>query len=126
MTGRGDIPRLVIAAVVEAPIRLYRRYLSPVLPRRCKYEPSCSVYALSALRSYGIVRGLLLAGWRVLRCNPFSHGGYDPVEAQSIFARGRHGAEGHSSRFGARLATREAQTGQVEPDRADRHVEVRT
>jgi uncharacterized protein len=74
-----------MTVVLEAPIRFYRRFLSRALPRRCKYEPSCSVYALSALRSCGMVRGLVLAGWRVLRCNPLSNGGFDPVEAQTLF-----------------------------------------
>ncbi len=71
--------------VVQAPIVLYRRVISPALPRRCKYEPTCSAYAVQALREFGILRGLVLAVWRVLRCNPFSHGGYDPVEAQLVF-----------------------------------------
>jgi uncharacterized protein len=70
-------------------IRLYRRFVSPLLPARCKYEPSCSTYALEAIRSFGIARGVVLAGWRLLRCNPFSHGGYDPVEAQRLFAAPR-------------------------------------
>ena len=60
-------------------IAAYRRLLSPVLPRRCKYEPSCSVYASTAVRRFGAARGALLAAWRLLRCNPFSHGGFDPV-----------------------------------------------
>jgi putative membrane protein insertion efficiency factor len=77
--------RWLAVLVVEAPIRFYRRFVSPALPRRCKYEPSCSSYALSAVRSYGVGRGVVLAGWRLLRCNPFSHGGYDPVEAQKLF-----------------------------------------
>ena len=70
-------------------IRLYRRFLSPLLPRACKYHPSCSVYALQAIQTYGILRGCVLAGWRLLRCNPFSHGGFDPVSAQSLFRRRR-------------------------------------
>ncbi len=70
-----------------APITLYQRVLSPMLPRQCKYEPSCSMYASRALERYGILRGLVLAGWRLLRCNPWSHGGYDPVEAQTLFRR---------------------------------------
>ena len=70
-----------------APIRAYQRVISPALPRRCKYEPTCSSYALQAIDSYGILRGAVLAGWRLLRCNPFSHGGYDPVTAQSLFPR---------------------------------------
>ena len=72
--------------VVRAPILVYRRVISPALPRRCKFEPTCSTYALEALREFGILRGLVLATWRVLRCNPFSHGGYDPVDAQRLFS----------------------------------------
>lgn len=75
-----------IAAVT--PIVIYQRYISPGIPRRCKYEPTCSRYAVDAIREYGILRGLLLAGWRLLRCNPWSHGGYDPVEAQRVFRIG--------------------------------------
>lgn len=75
-----------LQAVVLAPIRLYQRVISPALPRHCKYEPTCSHYAVQAIRRYGILRGLVLAGWRLLRCNPWSHGGLDPVEAQRLFA----------------------------------------
>jgi putative membrane protein insertion efficiency factor len=71
--------------VVRAPLVVYRRVISPALPRRCKYEPTCSAYAVRALEEFGILRGLVLAAWRVLRCNPFSHGGYDPVDAQRLF-----------------------------------------
>jgi putative membrane protein insertion efficiency factor len=71
--------------VVVAPIELYRRAISPALPRRCKYEPSCSRYAAQAIGQFGILRGLVLAGWRLLRCNPWSHGGFDPVEQQRVF-----------------------------------------
>ena len=62
-----------------APIRAYQRWLSPALPRRCRYEPTCSAYAVEAIRRFGAARGLVLAAWRLLRCNPFSHGGFDPV-----------------------------------------------
>jgi len=75
-----------MARVAQAPIVLYRRVISPALPRRCKYEPTCSAYALGALREFGILRGLVLGMWRVLSCNPFSHGGYDPVDAQRLFS----------------------------------------
>jgi uncharacterized protein len=75
------------AAVLTAPIRLYQRFISPLLPRRCKYEPTCSAYAVQAVRSFGPVRGTVLAVWRVLRCNPFSHGGHDPVSSQRVFRR---------------------------------------
>jgi putative membrane protein insertion efficiency factor len=71
--------------VLVAPIRFYQRFISPGLPRRCKYHPTCSEYAVNAIRTYGVFKGLVLAGWRLLRCNPWSHGGYDPVEAQTIF-----------------------------------------
>jgi hypothetical protein len=71
--------------VATAPIRFYSRFISPGLPRRCKYEPTCSAYAAQAVERFGILRGLVLAGWRLLRCNPWSHGGYDPVDAQRLF-----------------------------------------
>lgn len=60
-------------------IGAYRRWLSPALPRRCRYEPTCSAYAAESVRRFGAARGFLLATWRLLRCNPFSHGGFDPV-----------------------------------------------
>jgi putative membrane protein insertion efficiency factor len=75
----------ILRAVVLAPIALYRRFISPGLPRRCKYEPTCSAYAAQAIRDFGILRGLVLAGWRLLRCNPWSHGGFDPVDRQTLF-----------------------------------------
>jgi uncharacterized protein len=68
-----------------APIRAYQRAISPALPSRCKYYPSCSEYGVQAIRSYGILRGLVLAAWRLLRCNPWSLGGVDLVEDQKLF-----------------------------------------
>jgi putative membrane protein insertion efficiency factor len=76
----------LLSRAVLAPVTLYQRLISPALPRRCKYEPTCSAYAARAVREYGILRGLVLAAWRLLRCNPWSHGGYDPVAAQRLFA----------------------------------------
>ncbi|MEA2167967.1 MAG: uncharacterized protein QOF76_1267 [Solirubrobacteraceae bacterium] len=73
--------------VVLAPLRFYRRFISPGLPPRCKFHPSCSAYAVQVVERYGILRGVVLAVWRVLRCNPWSHGGFDPPEAQTLFAR---------------------------------------
>ena len=67
------------------PIRVYQRLLSPIVGERCKYYPSCSEYAAQAIQRYGILRGLVLAGWRLLRCNPWSLGGVDPVENQRLF-----------------------------------------
>ena len=58
-------------------------------PNTCKYHPSCSEYALAALREYGLLRGAVLAGWRLLRCNPWSHGGVDYVGQQRLFGRRR-------------------------------------
>lgn len=60
-------------------IRLYQKYVSPAKPPSCRFTPTCSNYAIGALREWGLVRGLALTVWRVLRCNPFSKGGYDPV-----------------------------------------------
>jgi uncharacterized protein len=60
-------------------IRAYSRRISRHLPRRCRYEPTCSAYAAQAIRRFGAGRGALLAAWRLLRCNPFSDGGFDPV-----------------------------------------------
>jgi putative membrane protein insertion efficiency factor len=57
----------------------YRRFLSPLLPPSCRYFPTCSEYGYEAIAKYGIIRGGRLAVWRVLRCNPFVRGGYDPV-----------------------------------------------
>jgi putative membrane protein insertion efficiency factor len=61
------------------PLAVYHRWISPAFPRRCRYEPTCSAYAGQAVRRFGLFKGLVLAAWRLLRCNPFSHGGFDPV-----------------------------------------------
>ena len=74
-----------LRSLVVLPIRLYRLLVSPVLGARCKYYPSCSEYAAQAIRQFGILRGLILAGWRLLRCNPWSDGGFDPPEHQRLF-----------------------------------------
>jgi putative membrane protein insertion efficiency factor len=74
-------PRRLLVLIV----RVYQRIVSPMLGQRCKYHPSCSEYAAQAIGTFGVLRGLVLAGWRLMRCNPFSHGGYDPVEAQRLF-----------------------------------------
>jgi len=61
------------------PIAAYQRWVSPAMPRRCRFEPTCSAYASIAIRRFGLLRGLVLATWRLLRCNPLSDGGFDPV-----------------------------------------------
>lgn len=74
-------------------VRGYRLVVSPLVPQtiggRCKYHPSCSQYALDALREFGLFRGAVLAAWRLLRCNPWSHGGVDYAHDQRVFPLGR-------------------------------------
>ena len=60
-------------------IKLYQRYVSPLKRTKCPYITTCSQYGLEAIEKYGAIKGSLLAAWRILRCNPFSSGGYDPV-----------------------------------------------
>lgn len=67
------------ARLLSLPIVAYRRWISPALPARCRFHPSCSAYALEAISVHGAVRGFYLAVRRVLRCQPFHPGGYDPV-----------------------------------------------
>jgi uncharacterized protein len=74
-----------LRAILIVPIVAYQRFISPALPRRCKYYPTCSDYAVQSVREFGVLRGSVLAAWRLVRCNPFSNGGYDPVEAQTLF-----------------------------------------
>jgi uncharacterized protein len=76
---------LNIRVVGVAPIRAYQRLVAPALGQRCKYYPSCSEYAAQAIGRFGILRGLVLGTWRLLRCNPWSHGGFDPIDAQRLF-----------------------------------------
>jgi putative membrane protein insertion efficiency factor len=80
-----DALRAALIALLLVPVRLYQRLISPALPRRCKYHPTCSAYAAQALRELGPARGTIVAAWRLARCNPFSDGGYDPLEARSLF-----------------------------------------
>lgn len=61
-------------------INLYRKYISPLRPPSCRFIPTCSQYAIDAITKYGALKGSLLAFKRVLRCNPFNKGGYDPVK----------------------------------------------
>ena len=65
--------------ILFAIIKFYRKYLSPMKTTKCPYFPTCSEYGLQAVEKYGAVKGGILAAWRILRCNPFSKGGYDPV-----------------------------------------------
>lgn len=102
--------------LIVALIRVYQRWISPLFPAVCRYRPSCSHYTLQAVRKYGSIRGCWLGVLRILRCNPFSEGGWDPVPEQyDIFGR-HHGkkppdpyyesAEGAARRIGMLLCAR--------------------
>jgi putative membrane protein insertion efficiency factor len=65
--------------LAAAGLKFYKAMISPALPASCRYVPSCSEYAAEAVARYGFFRGSALAVWRILRCNPFTRGGYDPV-----------------------------------------------
>ncbi|MCI0571636.1 MAG: membrane protein insertion efficiency factor YidD [Myxococcaceae bacterium] len=72
--------RRFLVLLLSAPIHLYRRLVSPLLPpNTCRFHPTCSQYALQALKKHGPLKGLALTCWRLLRCQPFSAGGVDPV-----------------------------------------------
>lgn len=70
----------MLQRVLLAAIRMYRRYVSPLKPRTCRFYPTCSVYGLQAIEKYGAVRGTWMLVRRILRCHPFNPGGYDPVK----------------------------------------------
>lgn len=61
-------------------IKFYQKFLSPLKPKSCRFYPTCSQYAIDAIKKYGIFKGGLMAIWRIIRCNPFNPGGYDPVK----------------------------------------------
>ena len=69
--------------ILIAIVKFYRKYISPLHKPCCRFYPSCSVYAIEAIEKKGVFRGGVMAIWRVLRCNPFSAGGYDPVEKEN-------------------------------------------
>jgi len=81
-------PTTIAGRVLVAPIVAYRRWVSPALPARCRFYPTCSAYALTAIATHGPIRGIWLAIRRLLRCHPFHPGGYDPVPPPR--ARDRH------------------------------------
>ncbi|MBU0571878.1 MAG: membrane protein insertion efficiency factor YidD [Candidatus Omnitrophica bacterium] len=66
--------------IIRKAIKAYQKLISPYIGRSCRYEPTCSQYAADAIEKLGIIKGTAKALWRILRCNPFSRGGYDPVE----------------------------------------------
>ena len=82
--GEGPTPSFA-ARIGLIPLRAYRRWLSPLLGARCRYYPTCSAYAEQAVTELGLFRGSVVAFWRLLRCNPFSPGGIDPLESRRLF-----------------------------------------
>ncbi len=68
------------------PIKLYKKFISPILPDSCRYSPSCSTYAVEAIEKHGVILGIILAFYRILRCNPFGKGGEDPVPQRFLDA----------------------------------------
>ena len=68
-------------------IKAYRKLISPILPNSCRFTPTCSEYALEALDKHGAIKGSILTVWRILRCNPFCRGGYDPVPEKFTLKR---------------------------------------
>ncbi|MBE6852140.1 MAG: membrane protein insertion efficiency factor YidD [Ruminococcus sp.] len=67
------------------PVILYRRFISPLKPPCCRFTPTCSAYTITAIERFGIIKGTVLALWRILRCNPFCKGGIDPVPEKFSF-----------------------------------------
>ena len=76
---KSDGPGWRLAAPLMGLIGLYQRFISPLLAPRCRFSPSCSAYAMEALERHGLWQGGWLSVWRLLRCHPFTAGGYDPV-----------------------------------------------
>ena len=72
--------RMIMKNIIITLIKFYQKYLSPLKHTKCPYIPTCSQYGLEAVEKYGVIKGCLLAIWRILRCNPFSKGGYDPLK----------------------------------------------
>jgi len=87
-------PRPLLLAL----LRIYKRLISPILPPACRFEPSCSEYAMEAIELHGSWHGSRLALWRLLRCNPFCRGGFDPVPARPHRRRGTCNDHEHVSK----------------------------
>ena len=83
--------------LLTAPIRFYKKYISPGLGSHCRFVPTCSTYALEAIQTHGAFKGFILAAWRILRCNPLGGQGFDPVPPKGEFRLPpyRRGRKGH-------------------------------
>ena len=69
----------MIKKIFIFPVKLYKKFISPLLGNNCRFQPTCSEYMMQALETHGAAKGLALGTWRLLRCNPWAKGGYDPV-----------------------------------------------
>lgn len=89
---KASAPRSWIRELVCLPIRGYQRFVSPLFPPKCRFRPTCSHYGIEAVHVHGVAKGLVLTAWRILRCQPFSRGGHDPVPARGRWRAARvHG-----------------------------------
>ncbi len=77
----------LLRSVVTAPLRFYRRFLSPLKPPMCRFSPTCSQYAIEAVETHGLLRGSVLAIGRIARCHPFCKGGHDPVPPRTTSSK---------------------------------------
>ncbi len=75
----------MLKKIFIAPIKFYKKFISPLLGNHCRYLPTCSEYMMQAIEIHGVVKGLILGIWRILRCNPWAKGGYDPVPPKGMW-----------------------------------------
>ncbi|MEG1781723.1 MAG: membrane protein insertion efficiency factor YidD [Oscillospiraceae bacterium] len=75
----------MLRAIFIFPIKLYKKYLSPLLGDHCRFYPTCSEYMMEAIATHGVLKGIILGSWRLLRCNPWGKGGYDPVPPKGMW-----------------------------------------
>ncbi len=75
----------MLKKIFIAPIKFYKKFISPLLGNHCRYLPTCSEYMMQAIKIHGVVKGLILGIWRILRCNPWAKGGYDPVPPKGMW-----------------------------------------
>lgn len=75
----------MLKKIFIAPIKFYKKFISPLLGNHCRYMPTCSEYMMQAIEIHGAVKGLILGIWRILRCNPWAKGGYDPVPPKGMW-----------------------------------------
>ena len=96
-------------------IRLYKKYISPLKPPCCRFTPTCSAYAIEAFQKRGFFAGFILMTWRILRCNPFSKGGYDPVPDKGFKAYSK--CRENEGEYGESDKTRDTRTDTTEKEK---------